>query len=95
MIDTIIKPSLGGKRVPDVDKADIEGLHGRMGETPYRPPADPLIIDEAHHCRVRSYRSQLPEQLRSSRRALTCRTTSSSESPTRLPETAERTSRAV
>jgi integrase len=36
MIETIVKPAIGSKRVPDVEKADIEGLHRSMRETPYR-----------------------------------------------------------
>lgn len=36
MIETVIKPALGNKRVPDVEKADIEALHRSMRATPYR-----------------------------------------------------------
>jgi hypothetical protein len=36
MIEKIIKSSLGGKRVPDVEREDITAVHRRMKETPYR-----------------------------------------------------------
>jgi integrase len=36
MIEKIIKPAIGSKRLPDVEKTDIEALHRNMRETPYR-----------------------------------------------------------
>jgi integrase len=36
LIEKKIKPALGTKRVPDVEKADIEALHRSMKKTPYR-----------------------------------------------------------
>lgn len=36
MIERIIKPALGGKRVPEVEQDDIAALHRRLKPTPYR-----------------------------------------------------------